>query len=97
MGNSPLSQADRTNQLVVLASGCPGRQRGSGDSCRRAGPGVTLLARGRIEHELHGFQHTYIAPARGTAEVNGHHLAVGDGIAAIDERCITVVAQEKPK
>ena len=87
-------KADRANHLVVLASGCPGDNEALTIRADARVLGATLLARGRIEHELHGFRHAYIAPARGAVEVNGHRLAVGDGIAAIDERRITVVAQE---
>jgi quercetin 2,3-dioxygenase len=85
-------KADRANQLVVLASGLPG----DGDALpiRAAARvlGATLLAGARIEHG--GLRHAYIAPARGVVEVSGHHLGLGDGIAATDERRLTMVAQE---
>jgi redox-sensitive bicupin YhaK (pirin superfamily) len=87
-------KADRANQMVVLASGLPG----DGDALPiRADArvlGATLLAGARIEPQLGGLRHAYAAPARGVLEVNGHRLAVGDGIAAIDERRLTIVAQE---
>ena len=87
-------KADRANQLVVLASGLPG----DGDALSiRADArvlGATLLEGARIEHELSGLRHAYVAPARGVVEVNGHPLAVGDGIAATDERRLTMVAQQ---
>jgi redox-sensitive bicupin YhaK (pirin superfamily) len=87
-------QADRANQWVALASGLPG----DGDALPiRADArvlGATLLAGAHIARELSGLRHAYIAPARGVVEVNGHRLAVGDGIAATDERRLDVVAQE---
>jgi quercetin 2,3-dioxygenase len=87
-------KADRANQLVVLASGLPG----DGDALPiRADArvlGATLLAGARIDHDLGGRRHAYIAPARGVVEVNGHRLALGDGIAATDERRLRMVAQE---
>jgi redox-sensitive bicupin YhaK (pirin superfamily) len=87
-------KVDRANRLVVLASGLPG----DGDALPiRADArvlGATLLAGARIEHELGGLRHAYIAPARGVVQVNGHRIAVGDGIAATDEHRLTMVAQE---
>lgn len=87
-------KADRANQLVVLASGWPGE----GDALPiRADArvfGATLLAGARVEHELRGLRHAYVAPARGVVDVNGHRLDVGDGIAAIDEGRLTIVAQQ---
>jgi redox-sensitive bicupin YhaK (pirin superfamily) len=86
-------KAERANQWVVLASGLPG----DGDALPiRADArvlGATLFAGARIEHELDGLRHAYVAPARGDVEVNGHRLAVGDGIAATDERRLTIVAE----
>ena len=87
-------RADRPNRFVVLASGFPGDKEALTIRADARVLGATLLAGGRIEHEPHGFRYVYLAPARGAVEVNGHHLAVGDGIAAIDERGITVVAEE---
>jgi redox-sensitive bicupin YhaK (pirin superfamily) len=93
-GTRRFPKADRANQWVVLASGLPG----DGDALPiRADArvlGATLLAGARIEHDLGGLRHAYIAPARGVVEVNGHHLGVGDGIAATDERRLTMVAPE---
>jgi hypothetical protein len=87
-------KADRANQWVVLASGLPG----GGDALPLRTDarvlGATLLAGARIEHELRGLRHAYVAPARGVVEVNGRRLAVGDGIAATDERRLAMVAQE---
>jgi quercetin 2,3-dioxygenase len=87
-------KADRANQLVVLASGLPGSEDALPIRADARVLGATLLAGARLEHELRGLRHAYVAPARGVAEVNGHLLAVGDGIAAIDERRLTILARE---
>ena len=91
-GTRRFPAADRANQFVVLASGLPG----DGDALPLRADvrvlGATLLAGARLEHELGGLRHAYLAPARGVLEVNGRRLAVGDGIAAIDEPRLTIVA-----
>ncbi|HEY1558119.1 MAG TPA: hypothetical protein VGF94_24985 [Kofleriaceae bacterium] len=56
--------------------------------------GATLLAGARLERALDGLRHAHLAPARGIIEVNEQRLAVGDGIAAMDERQLTIVARE---
>jgi hypothetical protein len=93
-GTRRFPKADRANQWVVLASGLPG----DGDALPIRTDarvlGATLLAGARIDHELRGLGHAYVAPARGIVEVNGHPLSVGDGIAATDEQSLTMVAQE---
>jgi quercetin 2,3-dioxygenase len=85
---------DRANQFVVLASGLPG----DGDALPiRADAkvlGATLRAGSRVRHELGDFRYAYLAPTRGAVEVNGLRLAVGDGIAALDERQLTISTQE---
>jgi redox-sensitive bicupin YhaK (pirin superfamily) len=40
------------------------------------------------------FRHTYLAPAQGAILVNGQRVAVGDGIAAIDEPELTITAEK---
>lgn len=87
-------KADRANQFVVLASGLPGDV----DAIRIRSDarvlGATLLAGAGLEHELSGFRHAYLAPARGVVEVNGHRLTVGDGIAAVDEPRLAIHSQD---
>jgi redox-sensitive bicupin YhaK (pirin superfamily) len=80
--------------LVVLASGSPGDGGALPIRADARVLGATLLAGARIEHELGGLRHAYAAPARGVVEVNGHRLALGDGIAATGERRLTMFAQE---
>ncbi len=93
-GTRRFPKADRANQWVVLASGLPGDDDALPIRTDARVLGATLLAGARIEHELSELGHAYVAPARGTVEVNGHRLAVGDGIAATDERRLAIVAQE---
>ena len=86
-------EADRANELVVLASGVPGDDALPLRADARV-LGATLRAGARIDHELRHFRNAYVAPARGVVEVNGVRVAVGDGIAATDERRLTIVAQQ---
>jgi redox-sensitive bicupin YhaK (pirin superfamily) len=87
-------KADRANHFVVLASGLPGDRDALPIRADARVLGATLLAGARLEHELSGFRYAYVAPARGRVEVNGHRLDVGDGIAAIDEHRLTILAEE---
>jgi redox-sensitive bicupin YhaK (pirin superfamily) len=87
-------KADRANRFVVLASGLPGDADALPIRADARVLGATLLAGARLDHELSGLRRAYVAPARGVVEVNGHRLAVGDGIAAIDERRLTILADE---
>jgi quercetin 2,3-dioxygenase len=84
---------DRAEQFVVLASGLPG----DGDALAIGADakvlGATLRAGTLIRHELGGFRYAYLAPTRGAVDVNGLRLAVGDGIAARDERHLTISAE----
>jgi hypothetical protein len=85
-------RADRA-ELVVLASGVSD----DGALPIRADArvlGATLPAGARVEHDLDRFRNAYIAPARGVVEVNGVRVAAGDGIAATDERRLTIVAHQ---
>jgi quercetin 2,3-dioxygenase len=74
---------DRANQFVVLASGL------SADS-----EALPIRADARVLYQLEDFRYAYLAPARGAVEVNGFRLAVGDGIAALDETDLTISATE---
>jgi len=93
-GTRRFPKADRANQFVVLASGLPA----DGDALSiRADArilGATLLAGARLEYELGGLRHAYIAPAQGVVEVSGQRVAVGDGLAAIDEPRLTISAED---
>jgi quercetin 2,3-dioxygenase len=85
---------DRANKFVVLASGLAGDSDALPIRADARVLGATLLAGARVEHELGALCHAYLAPARGAVEVNGIRLAVGDGIAALDEPRLTISAVE---
>lgn len=87
-------QGDRAGRLVALASGEPD----SGEALPiRADArvfGATLAVGTTVTHALGRFRHAYLAPARGAVLVNGQRVAVGDGIAAIDEPDLSITAEE---
>ncbi len=57
--------------------------------------GATLLAGTTLIHAPSArLRHAYLAPAQGVVLVNGQRVAVGDGIAAIDEPELTITAVE---
>jgi quercetin 2,3-dioxygenase len=85
---------DRANQFVVLASGLPDDSEALPIRADARVLGATLLAGAQVEHELGVFRHAYLAPARGAIEANGFRLAVGDGIAALDEPRLMISAEE---
>jgi redox-sensitive bicupin YhaK (pirin superfamily) len=85
---------DRANQFVVLASGLPGDSKALPLRADARVLGATLRAGIRVPYELGDFRYAYLAPTRGAVEVNGLRLAVGDGIAALDELHLTISAEE---
>ena len=87
-------QQDRANQLVVLASGLSGDGEALAIRADARVLGATLHAGTRVQYELGDFPYAYLAPTRGAVEVNGLRLAVGDGIAALDERRLTISAKQ---
>ena len=56
--------------------------------------GATLFAGATVTHVQDRFRHAYLAPAQGVIFVNGQRVAVGDGVAAIDEPELTITAEE---
>ena len=65
--------------------------------CRSAptrGSWAQLFRGTTVTHALDRFRHAYLAPAQGVILVNGQRVAVGDGIAAIDEPELTITAEE---
>jgi quercetin 2,3-dioxygenase len=93
---------DRANHFVVLASGISGDSEALPIRANAEVLGATLRAGTRLQHDIQrdighdlgDFRYAYLAPTRGAVTVNGLHLAVGDGIAAIDERHLTISAEE---
>lgn len=86
-------KADRAGRLIELASGDPKTPETLMIRANARVLGATLLARTTLTHATPaGFRHTYLAPAQGEILVNGQRVAVGDGIAAIDEPQLTITA-----
>jgi quercetin 2,3-dioxygenase len=56
--------------------------------------GATLLAGTTVKHAPARYRHSYLAAAQGVILVNGQRVAVGDGIAAIDEPELSITAEE---
>jgi quercetin 2,3-dioxygenase len=87
-------KADRAGRLVELASGDPKNAETLLIRADARVMGATLLAGTTLTHAPDRYRHAYLAPAKGTIRVNGQRVAVGDGIAAIDERELTITAEE---
>jgi quercetin 2,3-dioxygenase len=86
-------KADRAGRLIELASGEP---KNADTLLIRADArvlGATLLAGTTLTHAP-AHRHAYLAPAQSAVLVNGHRVALGDGIAAIDEPELTITAEE---
>jgi redox-sensitive bicupin YhaK (pirin superfamily) len=86
-------KTDRAGRLVELASGDPKSAETLTIRADARVLGATLLAKTSLTHVAHS-RHTYLAPAQGVILVNGQRVAVGDGIAAIDEPELTITAVE---
>jgi redox-sensitive bicupin YhaK (pirin superfamily) len=87
-------KADRAGRLIELASGDPTNADTLSIRADARVLGATLLAGTTLTHAPARFRHAYIAPAQGVILVNGRRVAVGDGIAAIDEPELTITAEE---
>jgi quercetin 2,3-dioxygenase len=84
--------ADRAGRLVTLASGDPQDAEALRIRADARVMGATLLAGTTVAQALGRFRHAYLAPAQGVILVNGQRVAVGDGIAAVDEPVLTITA-----
>ena len=93
-GSRRFPKADRAGRLIVLASGDPKNAEALPIRADARVLGATLLAGTSLTHTPVGFRHTYLAPAGGVILVNGQRVALGDGIAAIDEPELTIAAEE---
>ena len=86
--------SDRAGRLIALASGYP-KDEDALQICADARVlGATLFAGTTVTHVRDRFRHAYLAPAQGVIFVNGQRVAVGDGVAAIDEPELTITAEE---
>jgi redox-sensitive bicupin YhaK (pirin superfamily) len=93
-GSRRFPKADRAGRLIPLASGDPKNTEALPIRADARVLGATLLAGTSLTHAPVGFRHTYLAPAEGVILVNGQRVAFGDGIAAVDERELTITAEE---
>jgi redox-sensitive bicupin YhaK (pirin superfamily) len=84
---------DRAGRLITLASGDPQDTEALRIRADARVMGATLLAGATVTETLGRFRHAYLAPAQGVIFVNGHRVAAGDGIAAIDEPVLTITAE----
>jgi redox-sensitive bicupin YhaK (pirin superfamily) len=87
-------KADRAGRLIELASGDPNNAETLLIRADARVMGATLLAGSALSHGADHYRHSYLAPAQGVVIVNGRRVAVGDGIAAIDEPELTITAEE---
>lgn len=86
---------DRANQFVALASGLSDDSEALPIRADARVLGANLLGGAHVQYELGAYRYAYLAPARGTVEVNGFRIAVGDGIAAIDEHSLTIYTERR--
>jgi hypothetical protein len=93
-GSHKFPKADRAGRLIALASGDARDTEALQIRADARVLGATLLAGTSVTHALGRFRNAYLAPAQGAVLVNGQRVAVGDGIAAIDEPVLTITAAE---
>jgi redox-sensitive bicupin YhaK (pirin superfamily) len=86
-------KADRAGRVYALASGDPNETDALQIRADARVLGATLLAGTTTTHSLDRFRHVYLAPAQGVILVNGQRVSLGDGIAATDERELTITAE----
>jgi quercetin 2,3-dioxygenase len=88
-------KADRAGRLIELASGDSKNPDALTIRADARILGATLFAGTTLTHvpPAH-LRHTYLAPAQGAILVNGQRVAVGDGLAALDEPELTITAIE---
>ena len=92
--NRQFPKADRAGRLITLASGDPQDAEALQIRADARVLGATLLAGMMVTHALGRFRHSYLAPAQGVVLVNGQRVAVGDGIAVVDEPKLNIAAEE---
>jgi quercetin 2,3-dioxygenase len=92
--NRKFPKADRAGRLIELASGDPTNAETLLIRADARVMGATLLAGTTLTHAPARYRHSYLAPAQGVIIVNGQRVEVGDGIAAIDEPALSIIAEE---
>jgi quercetin 2,3-dioxygenase len=93
-GSRRFPKRDRAGRLVTLASGNPNDAEALPIGADGRVLGATVIAGTTLTHAPARFQHTYLAPTQGVILVNGERVAVGDGIAAVNEPQLTITAEE---
>jgi quercetin 2,3-dioxygenase len=92
--NRQFPKADRSGRLITLASGDPQDAEALQIRADARVLGATLVAGTMVTHSLGRFRHSYLTPAQGVVLVNGQRVAVGDGIAVVDEPKLNITAEE---
>lgn len=94
-GTRRFPKADRANKFTLLASGFPEDADSLLINTDAQVLGATLLAGSEIKYTLDDFRYAYLAPARGTVQVNDQRIGVGDGIGASNEAFLRIKAEEE--
>jgi len=87
-------KADRSGQLVALASGRAGDQGALAIHQDAAILGATLVKGQAVTHRLGGGRKVYLVAAKGRIAINGKEAKARDGVAVADEREIRIEALE---
>lgn len=87
-------KADRSGQLIPLASGRAGDESALPIHQHAAVLGATLRAGQSVEHRFAPGRTAYLVPALGRLTVNGHTVNARDGVAIANEDVIEITALE---
>ena len=90
----PFPQADRSGQLVALASGDSADAEALPIRADARVLGARLKAGETIEYALRPGRHVYLVPATGALDVNGVRIEARDGAAIRDEALLRLAAFE---
>jgi redox-sensitive bicupin YhaK (pirin superfamily) len=93
-GAQPFPKADRSGQLVTLASGFDGDDGALPIRAEARVKGATLKAGERLDLSLDPASHAYLVPAVGAIEVGCVRIDARDGAAITEESALTIVAIE---
>ncbi|MBN8728254.1 MAG: pirin family protein [Xanthomonadales bacterium] len=93
-GTRPFPRGERSGRLVTLASGHDGDGEALPIRADARVLAATLAAGEEVRHALGPGRHAYLAPARGTVEVNGSRIGTRDGAAIRDEAELRIRAVE---
>jgi redox-sensitive bicupin YhaK (pirin superfamily) len=91
-GAKPFPKGDRSGRFVTLASGLDGDTDALPIRARARVSGATIKAGESLTYDLGEGRRAYLVPAVGEVEVNGVRVPARDGVAAADERTLTIRA-----